>query len=567
MPASAATLDPVSLQRTRLAGCLAFVASFALTTAALLSFQPAHAAGLGLLAPADCAKATYPSLAWTVCEARNVAATGQNPLGAGPLTAGVVAETFAYQKARAQALLADPERRPNPNPCSTVLLCPVDPRLQQWTANDGLVERVLYTSRSGATISGRVWATRTGPAKRPGVVIVNGSIVGFEEIYWFAAQSLAKAGFVVMTFDAQGEGNSDQFGAHPDQLEAAFAGTPVLGLLGPKPAAGFGLGGNGLPFYDGGADALDFMLSTPSQPFVPVPSRTSGTSHADKQARRVAAGLNAAHNPLHALLDPTRIGLAGHSYGAVAASWLAQHDPRVRTAVAWDSLCVPVSPAPDEIAAFTFAPVNRLAGAVPGGLLYGLPVPCFGAPAGPAPAITKPALGINGDYLVAGIPYVKPPRPQEKAAASFAYSAAGVDTGNITIRGATHFDFNDVPLVLPASRRGIDLVTWYTVAWFAKYLQNDPLADRMLMSTRWRNDAAAAKALPAGEPNVYSWHYRSRLSITQANGQRFQCEDLRKGCAGQVPAANDCGATPYAFATVANGPTRPATAACSAPTP
>lgn len=525
------------------------------------------AAALGLLPVADCALAPYPSPAWSACEARNVAATGQNPLGAGPLTTGVVAETLAYQKARAQALLADPERRPNPNPCTTVLLCPVDPRLQRWKDHDGLVEPVLYTSRSGATISGHIWATRTGPAKRPGVVIVNGSIVGFEQIYWFAAQALAKAGFVVMTFDAQGEGNSDQFGAYPDQLEAAFAGTPGLGFLGPKPAAGPGLGGNGLPFYDGGADALDFMLSTPTQPYQPEPSRTSGTSHADKQARRVAAGLNAGHNPLHALLDGSRIGLAGHSYGAVAASWLAQHDPRVRTAVAWDSLCVPVSPAPDEIAAFTAAPVNRLAGAVPGGLLYGLPVQCFGAPAGPAPAITKPALGLNGDYLAAGIPYLTPPRPQEKAAASFAYSAAGVDTGNITVRAGTHFDFNDVPLVLPASRRGIDLVTWYTVAWFAKYLQNDPLADRMLMSTRWQNDAAAAKALPAGEPNVYSWHYRSRLSITQANGQRFQCEDLRKGCAGQVPAANDCGATPYAFATVATGPTQPATAACTATAP
>ncbi len=528
--------------------------------AASITPHIAHAAGL--LAPADCAQAPYPSLAWTACEARNVAATGQNPLGAGPLTAGVVTQTLAYQTARAQTLRQDPERRPNPNPCTSVVLCPVDPRLTQWTAHDGLVETVLYTSRSGATISGHIWATRSGAAKRPGVVIVNGSIVGFEQIYWFAAQALAKAGFVVMTFDAQGEGMSDQFGAAPDQLEAAFAGTPVLGLLGPKPAAGPGLGGNGLPFYDGGADALDFMLSTPERPYVPVRSRTSGTSHADKQARRVASGLNSANNPLHALLDTSRIGLAGHSYGAVAASWLAQNDPRVRTAVAWDSLCVPVSPAPDEIAAFAAAPVNRFAGAVSGGLLYGLPVTCFGAPAGPAPAITKPALGINSDYLAAGIPYVTPPNPREKAAASFAYSAAGVDTGNITLRGGTHFDFNDVPVLLPASRRGIDLVTWYTVAWFAKYLQNDPLADRLLMSTRWQNDAAAAKALPAGEPNVYSWHYRSRLSITQANGERFQCEDLRKGCTGQVPAVADCGNTPYAFATVATGPTQPATAAC-----
>src|SRR5262249_14245645 len=161
--------------------------------------------------------------------------------------------------------------------------CPVDPRLEQWANGAGIVAPVLYTSRSGATMSGHVWATRSGPARRPGVVFINGSIIGYEQLYWFVAQALAKAGFVVMTFDVQGEGMSDQFGEAPDQTEDSFAGIPVLSLLDPTPTTGVGLGGNGRTFYDGGEDALDFFVSTPAAPYVPVPSRTSNTSHAAKQ--------------------------------------------------------------------------------------------------------------------------------------------------------------------------------------------------------------------------------------------------------------------------------------------
>ncbi|MEL0029124.1 MAG: hypothetical protein VW625_10815, partial [Perlucidibaca sp.] len=286
-------------------------------------------------AKSGCELASFPSVEWVLCETRNAAMATQNTVNAQALTLlpGILSSTSAYQLTRLQLLLTDPERQPNVNSCTTIALCPSDPRVarESWKSADGLVEPVLYTSRSGATISGHVWATRSGPSKRPGVVIINGSIVGFEEIYWYAAQALARAGFVVMTFDAQGEGMSDQFGAAPDQMEAAFAGIPGLGLLGPVPEAGIGLGGNGIPFYDGGADALDFFLSTASRPYVPVPSRTSGTSHAAKQARRVAAGLNAAYNPLADLLDAKRIGIAGHSYGAVAASW----GSRIRVSARW----------------------------------------------------------------------------------------------------------------------------------------------------------------------------------------------------------------------------------------
>jgi predicted alpha/beta hydrolase len=43
------------------------------------------------------------------------------------------------------------------------------------------------------------------------------------EMYWYAAQALAKAGFVVLTFGPQGQGQSDTFGQEPDTLEGVPA--------------------------------------------------------------------------------------------------------------------------------------------------------------------------------------------------------------------------------------------------------------------------------------------------------------------------------------------------------
>ncbi len=107
---------------------------------------------------------------------------------------------------------------------------------------------MLFTARHGATISGHVWATVAGPAHRPGIVITNGSVQAEENMYWYAAQTLAKAGHVVLTFDPEGQGQSDTYGESPDQNE------------------GFPAQSAGTPFYDGTEDAIDFLLSTPSKP-------------------------------------------------------------------------------------------------------------------------------------------------------------------------------------------------------------------------------------------------------------------------------------------------------------
>ncbi|HLY48728.1 MAG TPA: hypothetical protein VKR21_05975, partial [Solirubrobacteraceae bacterium] len=120
--------------------------------------------------------------------------------------------------------------------------CAGDARLYDWGPQGyGIVRPVLWTARDGATISGHVWATKAGPAKRPAIVLTEGSVQADETLYWYAAQALAKDGYVVLTWDAQGQGRSDTYGEAPDANE----GVPVQT--------------DGRPFFDGTEDAIDFM--------------------------------------------------------------------------------------------------------------------------------------------------------------------------------------------------------------------------------------------------------------------------------------------------------------------
>ena len=411
-------------------------------------------------------------------------------------------------------LAADPERNFLANLCYTYgRTCAGDIRLDEWEANGhGIVRPVLFTARSGATLTGHIWATNSGPAQRPGIVITNGSIQAPETLYWFAAQSLAKAGYVVMTFDPQQQGRSDSNGEAPDQDE----GTPAQT--------------DGRPFFDGTVDALDFFFSTPAAPFRPRPSCDSGTSHAPKQDRRVAAGLNAAYNPLSSMVDYSRVGIAGHSFGASGVSYVGQADPRVKAIVAWDNLREPT----------------------PGGSGR---TTVEGCPADPnerrEAAITKPALGMAADYF-ASEPRTEDPDPLEKSEASLAYSKAGVDTGEIVIRGGTHFEFSFIPDPgFGATLRGIDLVTWYTTAWFDKYVKGDASADSRLITSRWLDDRPEAEVDPNGDGNMYSFYYRSRLDIGLADGSRFVCEDMRRPDCGLQP---DCEAVPFWYVDLATSP-------------
>jgi dienelactone hydrolase len=394
--------------------------------------------------------------------------------------------------------------------------CAGDVRLYDWqTKGYGIVQPVLFTARNGATLSGHVWATKAGPARRPGIVITNGSVQADEQLYWYAAQTLAKAGYVVLTFDPQGQGQSDTQGESPDQQE----GTPAQT--------------DGRPFFDGTEDAIDFFLSNPSHPYEPVPSCASGTSHAAKQNRRAKAGLDAAYNPFWKLLDPQRLGIAGHSYGAAGVSYIGQWDPRVKAIVAWDNLAKPDPGA--STGASGGGPEEQ---------------GCVDASQRTVPPVTKPALGMSADYFIPPLPNTSEPDPLAKSTESLAYSKAGVDSGEIIIRGGTHYDFSFIPNPgFTASLRGADEIAWYTTAWFDRYVKGDRGALRRLLTDRWRHDAQEGAVDPNHDPNMFSFYYRSRLDIAG-----FHCEDLRTGCAGMV--SNDGQPADYSYLKVDTTPDR-----------
>jgi dienelactone hydrolase len=346
-------------------------------------------------------------------------------------------------------------------------------------------------------------------------VITNGSVQADEQLYWFVAQTLAKAGYVVLTSDPQGQGQSDELGEAPDQNE----GSPAQS--------------DGRPFFDGTTDAINFFLSSDGRPYEPVPSCETGTSHAAKQDRRVRAGLNTAYNPFWQMVDQSRLGIAGHSFGAAGVSYIGQADPRVKTLVAWDNLG---SPDPSS-----------------GGRASAKPCPANPAARKPAP-ITKPALGMSADYFIPPVPNTSDPDPLAKSTQSREYSKAGVDTGELIIRGGTHYDFDWIPNPgFPATLRGADEIAWYTQAWFDKYVKGESSADSRLLTNRWHSDRAEAAVDPGHDGNMFSTYYRSRLGIHVAGGRRFLSEDMRSG-RGLAP---DCEPNPFNYIDVVTSPDRP----------
>jgi dienelactone hydrolase len=359
--------------------------------------------------------------------------------------------------------------------------CAGDVRYYDWDDTPGNVRRpVLWTARSGATISGHVWEVQgAGTAPKPGVVITNGSVQASEELYWLQAAKLAEAGYVVLTWDPQTQGRSDRSGEAPTETENA---TPQsVGA-----------------FTDGTQDALDFFESTPSAAFEPRNSRTNAAvNHAAKQNARVAAGKNAAFNPLHASLDRSRIGIAGNSLGARAVSQIGSSDTRVDAVVAWDALSADFTP-------------------------------------------RVPGLGLSGDYGIGGgcsagvtpVPCTSPLDPQAANGASRAFSTAGVPTGQINTRAGTHFESAFIPNSgFPATLRGIDQLSWYTVAWMDRWVKGDGSADVRLLTSRWHRDPKDFSVDPAGRGNLFSANLRSRFDFPRADGSgQVHCEDLRQGC-------------------------------------
>ncbi|MDQ1697565.1 MAG: hypothetical protein QOJ03_2918, partial [Frankiaceae bacterium] len=119
-------------------------------------------------------------------------------------------------------------------------------RWQQLTG--GRAIPVRFTSLDGAQLRGHIWMPpKSVPAPRggyPGVVITDGSIQAYENLYYWAAEGLAQYGYEVMTYDVQGQGDSDQLPAHC--TPGACTGVPYQ---------------QNYTFYQGAEDSLNFFLS------------------------------------------------------------------------------------------------------------------------------------------------------------------------------------------------------------------------------------------------------------------------------------------------------------------
>ncbi len=173
--------------------------------------------------------------------------------------------------------------------------------IKRWTeAGRGRVAPVAFTALNGSTLRGHVFVPPASvprpKAGYPGVVITDGSVQGYQELYFWAAQDLAEAGYMVMTYDVQGQGSSSLRG---NDCPGTCSGVPYQ---------------QEYNFFQGAEDSLSFFLATPDAPF-------GGSS-----------------NPFADVLDTDLIGLAGHSLGAFAISHVGQCDDRVTAIVAWDNL-------------------------------------------------------------------------------------------------------------------------------------------------------------------------------------------------------------------------------------
>ena len=274
-----------------------------------------------------------------------------------------------------------------------------------------------------------------------------------------------------MTYDVQGQGRSDTYGEDPDRNEGFPAQQPYN-------------------FIAGTEDALNFLLSTPASPYVPLPSDTSGTVHSARQDRRVAEGRNAAYNPAY---SPARL-VADRN-----------HRPLARR-------------------------VGRLAGLLRRALRIGRrrrssPGTTF-PPSGITPRV--PAIGMSADYGLVQTPFTSEPDPQTKNTASSAYSAAGIDSAQLNLRGGTHYEWSYIPNQgFGATWRGMDMAAWYTAAWLDKYVKGDPTADARLLTDRWRDDDLEQGIDPDNDGNMFSFYFRSRIDMDLSGGGHITCEDLR----------------------------------------
>lgn len=487
-----------------------------------------------------CDEAPFPSPEWTGCELENVLKTLQAPveqLAQGALLQAVIQQSGTNVVDYLQRVIQDPSwlllslQGPSLNlntPITSLTATYAGPAVSDpfryptaagpngvlFYTQEAVVTPVVFFDADCTRLSGRVWRPRNSAGRLPGIVINNGSVQAHEPAYWWAAQALVRAGYQVLTYDPRGQGRSD--------------------FTAPDGSTGTNL--DPTVFWTGLVDAIDFQRSTPDRP----------APHQARCARSYPNTTTTLFNPEHAALDLARLGLLGHSLGAIGVSvvqgygapgadpWPGLMDTQnpVDVIVAWDGLLSPAG--------------GLIGGALQGGGLgdvlsrLGLadPIFRFAIERGlPRFGIQVPAMSHGSDYGVAIAPFVLPPDPEQRKALGFnAWQAAGQPVMDLIFQGSTHLEWSQL-IGLPATSwcastagqrctaRGVlPSIEHYTMAWLDRWLKQPGEPGF---------DTADARLLDDNNPlavSHLSFRYRSARALPDRQGTAQVCLDLRAGC-------------------------------------
>ena len=403
-----------------------------------------------------------------------------------------------------------------------------NPYRAHWDGTRGHITPVSYTNRYGALVHGDVFTPLaqardpyTGKSLHgpyPGVVITTGSVQGSEHMYWWLAEDLAERGYVVLTYDVQGQGTSETLphqGPVEDLPYCDLAAPPAPGEQSPCPGVPFQQTSN---FVYGTEDAISFFLSTPAKPY---PNRAAGSAPVN------------AYDPMWRQFDrspdphpatpgrATRLAIAGHSLGALAVSYVQAVDPRVAAVVALDKLS-------------TTAAIGGQ--------------PAFDAQGPLTPVV--PALGVQSEYGFTVAPYfantglfdptaapaspTQAPDPYREEKTGFqGWKAAGVDSMVIVPRASTHLEYTDISYVLPASRYGQDVASHYAQAWIDTYVKHDRSADAALLATSFRYlepTATGWHPVTLNRSDRLSFYFCSGYDVRTAHGRAVDDDIAGVGC-------------------------------------
>jgi len=464
----------------------------------------------------SCDQASFGSAQWTACETRNFAHVSEGPLeSVNPMFAVAWQAQGLRNVAQWTARSVSDPSWLSPRSGNTVALplcttwalpCLGDPfRYPQSPGPNGEVfydteaevTPVVFYDEGCARISGRIWTPRGDAATFPGIVIENGSVQAPEPLYWWAAQALVRAGYMVMTFDPRGQGRSDQ----------------------QTPSGELGSNFNQSVFWTGLVNAIDFFRSSSAQPY------PHNITCADSYPTVVDA-----FNPDIARLDADRLGIAGHSLGGIGVSvvqsygaegadpWpgLIDADNPVDAVVAWDGI---------------YSTASGMAGNAGGNLL--------GSAAGSGLPMTvphKPILGQNGEYGLTPTPFLSDPQSDLLISNFRVWQAAGLPVIEQTIQGSSHYEWSPLP-AFPSSSwcpepatdscdggRAQPFAEHYTVAWFDRWLKRPDEPGYATADARLLDDEGAQGRLK------YSFRYQSARDFPTRDGERQYCEDIRRGC-------------------------------------